>query len=92
MNNLERIEDMYPDLKFWGIEVNDPHYHGHIDGQDVYINVLQDDLDWLITALHEAAHYENDIGDLSDGRNLSTLHAEKWAAMESITNFNKLFG
>ncbi|WP_407895122.1 hypothetical protein [Lacticaseibacillus sp. N501-2] len=43
MTDLERIEDMYPELRFWGIEVESIHYHGHIQGRDVYINTLQPD-------------------------------------------------
>ena len=92
MNDLERIEDMYPDLKFWGIEIDNPHYHGHIDGKDVYINLLQPDLDWLITALHEASHYENDSSNLTDRRDIKTMRAEKWAVKESLTRYNKMFG
>ncbi|WP_203627586.1 hypothetical protein [Lacticaseibacillus mingshuiensis] len=92
MSDLELIEDMYPNLRFYGIEVDDPAYHGHICGQDVYINTLQDDLDWLITALHEAAHSENDQGDLSDGRSIITLRAEGWAVREAMANYLKMFG
>lgn len=65
MTDLERIEDQHPDLTFWGVEVPNKHYHGHIDGRDVYINLLQPDIDWLKTALHETIHYEFDSGDLS---------------------------
>lgn len=91
MNDLERIEDMYPDLRFWGVEVNNPAYHGHIEGKDVYINVLQNDLDWLKTALHEASHYENDTGDLSDVRYMATLRAEKWAMFEAQEKYKTMF-
>ncbi|KRN96821.1 hypothetical protein IV55_GL000685 [Furfurilactobacillus siliginis] len=82
---------MYPELKFWGVEVNNPSYHGHIEGDDVYINILQDDLDWLKTALHEAAHHENDTGDMSNVHYIATLRAEKWAVMESKQKYKILF-
>lgn len=84
MTDLERIEDQYPELTFWGIEVPNKHYHGHIDGNDVYINMLQPDLDWLRTALHEAVHYEYDSGDLSKVSCCRTaLMAEGFARKQS---------
>lgn len=83
MTDLEKIEDKYPELRFWGIEVNDPHYHGHIEGQDVYINLLQPDIDWLKTALHEATHYDFDYGDLSSTHSRATLLAEGFARRQS---------
>lgn len=92
MEDLERIEDMYPELRFYGVEVENPHYHGHIEGKNVYINTLQDDLDWLITALHEVAHYENDDCDLSNGRSIKTLKAENWAVRESRAHYHEMFG
>ena len=92
MTDLEKIEDMYPQLKFWGIEVNNPHYHGCIVGTDVYINTLQDDIDWLKTALHEASHYENDSGNLTNARLVEVLRAEGYADRQSIRSFNIMFG
>ena len=47
LSDLEKIEAEYPQLRFWGIEVNSPKYHAHIEDNDVYINLLQPDLDWL---------------------------------------------
>ncbi|VDG20665.1 Hypothetical protein [Lactobacillus plantarum ZJ316] [Lactiplantibacillus mudanjiangensis] len=92
MTDLEKIEDMYPELKFYYIEVNNPHYHGHIDGDSVYINSLQDDVDWLLTALHETSHYENDRGDYSNQQCLATMHAEHWAVMEANKRYKVIFG
>lgn len=93
MTGLERIEDEYPQLKFWGIEVNDKHYHGHIEGRDVYINLLQPDIDWLKSALHEAVHYDYDGDkDLSDAKLVGTLRAEKWAVEESNRKYRRMFG
>lgn len=84
MTYLERIEDQYPELTFWGIEVPNKHYHGHIDGNNVYINLLQPDVDWLLTALHESVHYRFDSGDLSATRcNHSALLAEGFARRQS---------
>lgn len=91
LSDLEKIEDMYPNLRFWGIEVNNKHYHGDIDGNDVYINLLQPNLDWLKTALHETVHSEYDSCDLSNGNRIKTLRAEKWAVKESNRRFNELF-
>lgn len=92
MTDLERIEDKYPQLKFWGIEIENPHYHGHIEGDDVYINLLQPDFDWLKTALHECVHYDFDQGDLTDGTSFEVKVAERWAVNESKRAFNQLFG
>lgn len=92
LSDLEKIEDKYPNLRFWGIEVNNKHYHGDIDGNDVYINLLQPNLDWLKTALHETVHSDYDICDLSNGNKIKTLHAEKWAVKESERRFNEMFG
>ena len=92
MTDLERIEDMYPELHFWGIEVNHPAYHGSIFGEDIYINQLQDDLDWLITALHEASHYENDMGNYNNLRTRRVLEAEGWAIKESKAKYKAMFG
>lgn len=44
MSKLEQIEDRYPELRFWAIDVPNPHYHGHIIGNDVYINRNQSEL------------------------------------------------
>ena len=52
MTDLEKIEDKYPWLRFWMIDVPNKHYHGHIVGNDVYLNENQDNIDWLKTALH----------------------------------------
>jgi len=92
MTDLERIEDMYPALKFWGIEVNNPHYHGSIVGTDVYINILQDNLDWLKTALHEASHFENDSGNITNTRLITVLRAEGFATRQANKELQILFG
>lgn len=92
MTDLEKIEDLHSELKFWHIYVDNPHYHGSIDGNDVYINAYQPNIDWLITALHETAHFENDVGDFSNGRNMQTMVAEKWATYEADQEFKKMFG
>ncbi|MEE6656964.1 hypothetical protein PS423_09610 [Pediococcus acidilactici] len=91
LTDLEKIEDMYPELSFWGIEVNHPAYHGSIFGKEVYINTLQDSLDWLITALHEISHYENDCGDFNNLRLRGTLEAEGWAVRESKVRMKAIF-
>lgn len=84
MTDLERIEDKYPELTFWGIEVPNKHYHGNIVGNDVYINLLQPDFDWLETAIHESVHYRFDNGDLSTVKcNRSALLAEGFARRQS---------
>lgn len=92
MTDLEKIEDMYPELRFWGIEVNDPKYHGSIINNDVYINTLQNDLDWLVTALHEASHYENDVGNFNNRQDKRTMTAEGLAVRESHSKFKAIFG
>lgn len=91
LSNLERIEDQYPELRFWLIDVQNPHYHGHIDGHDVYINENQPELDWLVTALHEATHHELDSGDLSNLHSIKTLHAEGEAVRESKKKYKIMF-
>ena len=91
MSDLEKIEDHHPELKFYMIDVPNPHYHGHIDGNNVYINENQPELDWLVTALHECVHSDYDYGDLSDGTNFSTKVAERWAVSESKREFNAMF-
>lgn len=90
MSPLERIEDQYPQLHFYMIDVPSPHYHGHIVGNDVYINENQPELDWLLTALHETVHYRYDDCDLSNRRKLKTMKAEGWAVHKSGKEFNKL--
>ena len=92
MSDLERIMDEYPALQFWGVEVNNPHYHGHIEGTDVYINVLQPDHDWLEAALHEATHYEEDTGDCTNVHDVRVLHAEGWAKKKAKQKYNEMFG
>lgn len=89
MTDLEKIEDKYPQLRFWGIEVENPHYHGHIEGKDVYINLLQPNIDWLKTALHETTHYNFDYGDLSNTHNRSMLMAEGFARRQSEKELRK---
>lgn len=91
MSDLEKIEDMHPELRFYMIDVPNLHYHGHIDGNDVYINENQPEVDWLVTALHECAHSDFDTGDLSDGTKLSTKAAERWAVSESKREFKAMF-
>lgn len=89
MTDLEKIEDKYPQLRFWGIEVENPHYHGHIEGKDVYINLLQPNIDWLKTALHETTHYNFDYGDLSNTHNRSMLMAEGFVRRQSEKELRK---
>lgn len=90
MTDLEIIEDQYPELHFWGIEVPNSHFHGAIVGNDVYINLLQPDLDWLRTALHECIHHEYDSNDLSELKSFKALHAEGWAMNESKREYNRI--
>ena len=93
MTDLEKIEDKYPQLKFWGIEVNNKHYPGHIEGTDVYNNLLQPDIDWLKSSLHETVQYDFDCEkDLSNNRNISVRRSEKWAVKESEREYEKMFG
>lgn len=91
MTDLEKVEDMYPWLKFWMIDVPNKHYHGHIEGNDVYLNENQSNEDWLKTALHECVHSEFDYGDLSSKKKYRTLQSEKWAVCESKRMFRALF-
>lgn len=90
MSELEKIEDQHPELRFYMIDVPNPHYHGSIDGNDVYINENQPELDWLKTALHECVHSDYDTGDLSNGRKLSTMVAERWAMKESQREYRAM--
>ncbi|HJF54442.1 MAG TPA: hypothetical protein K8W06_04760 [Limosilactobacillus coleohominis] len=92
LTDLEKIENKYPKLKFYSIEVNSPKYHGHIEGNDVYINTLQPDLDWLKTALHETVHSDYDYCNLSDQEQRQTMISEGWARRESERRYNELFG
>lgn len=92
LSDLEKIEDKYPELKFWGVEVYNPHYHGHIEGTDVYINLLQPDIDWLKTALHETVHSDYDNSDLSNNLTIKTIRAEHWAVKESARRYQEMFG
>ncbi|MCI1985282.1 MAG: hypothetical protein LKJ69_01710 [Lactobacillus sp.] len=92
MTDLERIEDMYPQLTFYGVEVKSPHYHGHIQGHEVYINTLQPDIDWLETAIHEALHFEFDSGDCSDTRELKIIKNEGWTRRQARLIYTDLFG
>lgn len=91
LTNLEKIEDQYPSLCFWGIEVPSPHFHGAIVGDDVYINLLQPNLDWLKTALHECIHHEYDSDDLSELKSFKALHSEGWAMNESKREYIRFF-
>lgn len=90
MTDLEKIEDKYPELRFYGIEVPNKHYHGHIDGNTVYINLLQPDWDWVLTACHEITHAEYDSGNCSNVRLVNNLRAEKWAVKESHRMYNEM--
>lgn len=93
LSDLEKIEDMYPDLKFYVIDIPNPHYHGHIVGRDVYINENQPELDWLVTMLHEAVHYQFDCGDLSKVKCCrQTLMAEGFARKQSHKELKQLIG
>lgn len=91
MNDLERIMDLHPELKFYRIYVKSTHYHGHIVGHDVYINAYQPDIDWLITALHEVQHYENDDGNCTNINLRKGLLAEKWATIGAKAIFKQMF-
>lgn len=90
MTDLEKIEDKYPELTFYGIEVPNRHYHGHIEGKTVFINLLQPDWDWVITACHEITHTEYDVGDCSNVRLVKNMRAEKWAVKEATKMYNKI--
>ena len=90
MSDLEKLEDQHPELRFYMIDVPNPHYHGSIDGNDVYIIENQPELDWLKTALHECVHSDYDTGDLSNGRKLSTMVAERWAMKESQSEYKAM--
>ena len=57
-------------------KVASPHYHGRIEGTDVYINANDDNLTQLITALHEVFHHELDCGDLSDIHRVGVIKEE----------------
>ena len=92
MSDLEIIKDLYPELRFWFIDVPSPHYHGHIEGTDVYINCNQSNDDWIKTSLHEVVHYSYDYCNLSNARSVKTMRSEKWAVCESQRVFRKLFG
>lgn len=92
MSDLEIIEDLYPELRFWFIDVPSPHYHGHIEGTDVYINCNQSNDDWIKTSPHEVVHYSYDYCNLSNARSVKTMRSEKWAVCESQRVFRKLFG
>lgn len=76
MTDLEKLEDQYPELRFWSIDVPNPHFHGAIVGLDVYINENDDDLTKLKTALHEVFHHEMDCGDLTDIRRMGVIKEE----------------
>lgn len=92
LSDLEKIEADYPNLKFYGIEVESPKYHAHIEGNEVYINLLQPDLDQLKSALHETVHSDYDYCDLSNQEQHNTMLAEGWARKEGKRRYNKLFG
>ena len=73
------------------IDVPNLHYHGHIEGNEVYINENQPQLDWLKTALHECTNSDFDTGDLSDGTQFRTKVAESWAIRESRREYDAMF-
>ncbi|WP_019205474.1 hypothetical protein [Limosilactobacillus ingluviei] len=79
MTDLEKLEDLYPELRFWSIDVPNPHFHGQIDGHDVYVNSNDDDLTQLKTILHEIYHHEVDYGDLSNSKKTVVLREEGYA-------------
>lgn len=91
LSDLEKIEDQHPELKFYMIDVPNLHYHGHIDGNDVYINENQPELDWLITALHECVHSDFDYGNLSDGTNFQVRIAERFARSQAKRELKVMF-
>ena len=76
MTDLEKLEDQYPELRFWSIDVPNTHFHGLIKGTDVYINANDDNLTQLMTALHEVFHHEIDCGDLSDIHRVEVIKEE----------------
>lgn len=93
LSDLEKIEDKYTGLKFYMIDVPNPHYHGHIVGNEVYINENQPELDWLVTMLHEAVHYQFDSGDLSKVNCCrQALMAEGFARRQSERELEDLIG
>lgn len=92
LSGLEKIEAEYPQLRFWGIEVNSPKYHAHVEGKDVYVNLLQPDLDKIKSALHETVHCDYDCSDLSNQQIRKTMNAEGWARKEGQRRYNELFG
>ena len=73
------------------IDVQNPHYHGHIEGTDVYINENQPELDWLETALHECIHSDFDYGNLSDGTNFQVRIAERFARSQAKRELKVMF-
>lgn len=59
--------------------------------EEMSVNTLQDNLDWLVTALHEISHYENDYGNFNNLRLRGTLEAEGWAVRESKVRMKLIF-
>ena len=92
LTDMEKIEDMYPQLRFWMIDVPNPHYHGSIIGKDVYVNSYQTDLDWLLTALHEAIHYETDSGDVTDVKQQAIMQNEGRTRRMAAIQYDQMFG
>ncbi|MEK1378416.1 hypothetical protein HCZ00_00800 [Limosilactobacillus fermentum] len=88
MTDLEKLEDQYPELRFWSIDVPNPHFHGLIKGTDVYINTNDDNLTQLMTALHEVFHHELDCGDLSDIQRVGVIK-EEGQAIRFVTRLVK---
>jgi hypothetical protein len=92
MTDIEILEDMYPMLEFYEIYVPDPRYHGHIMGNQVFINSINTDLDKIKAAIHEIMHFEYDYGDCTNVKNIRNLRAEGWAVRESNTLYQIWFG
>lgn len=93
---FEIIEDQWPQLKFYSIEVPSPYFFGSIHGTEVCINSLQPEIVQLKTMIHEAIHYEYDAGTsqckLVSMYQLATLEAEGRAHRKTPVIYDQLFG
>ncbi|WP_302150409.1 hypothetical protein [Limosilactobacillus vaginalis] len=92
LSDIEKVEAKYPQLRFWGIEVDNPHFHAKIVGHDVYINMLQPDVAKLKAMLHETVHYDFDYSNLSNNESTTTMHSEGWARREGLRRYDAMFG
>lgn len=82
---------LYPEYKYFGIEVNNSKYHGHIENGCIFVNLLQPEHDQIITALHELVHAMYDSGDLESLKNVPTLRAEYFARKHAQLDYMKIF-